>query len=513
MKTYPKLVLVIAVIITLFSCSKKTPEQKIHEVVASKANFQVNQFILDKFKDHRIVMLADNERLESAYLRQLTSFLDYWNDDARNDKDAPRKLVVVVEHDSIEAGMILKYAKSRNLQDLIGKYPYYVLFNTTSELENYWRIGDLLKPSSVSDPNAKGLKLDILGPEMVIDPDTWTVAKRDSFFINSRDTISANVVINYLIANPDNKALIFYSGPHLVKDKTSKPLNSGSVEGYYMALYLYEKFGDQLYCINQLPVGFLQDSRAFFGPDSSYAIENKYIGNFLDSYNNKFDATIFFEGYSEPTINLQIVKSKSLGWLELNYLKDYYSQKDVHPSKWSNWAAEYLSILTGQMDFLDDTSTPKLIKSNIPIWEKWLNDSKVDVVTEITSLAINQRLLNLVKTSSDTSVACHSAFLFTLITGQEWGYNMSLAQREKEQFIQKFHAENADDRALRIDDYEYFLQHNENLLIVTDLVQLLWVGTDQEKQEALAELQKRTGQTYTTAPDWMKWWRENYKKL
>jgi|WetSurMetagenome_2_1015567.scaffolds.fasta_scaffold31172_2 hypothetical protein len=508
MKTYPKLVLVIAVIISLFSCSKKTPEQKIHEVVASKANFQVNQFILDKFKDHRIVMLADAGHESGDFLRTASSFLDYWIDSSQPYNANLQQLVLVLEGDSLEVSRIKKYADSHEYRDLIGDKPLFWAYRSTASLEFLWRLGEITRLA-----NEKGLKFDILGPEKVIDIDSWNIAKRDSFFLNDRDVFSSNSVINYLKANPDCKALIYYGSAHLNREKCLKKADSLSADGYYMAHYLEQEYGNKLYIINQYPVGYLEDPQAFYGPDSSFVIDNNYIGKFIDSRVSNFDATIFIQGYSEPTISLQAVKSKALAKLALDCLKASYPDENEFYHVMNVNAIEYPFILSGLYNNNGHRNNYRHALLMIPEWEKWIDNPANDVVKEIIEQKQVGRLLDSLKTAIDTSVASNRAFLFTYYTGQQWGYNRQRANYDSQSFIKKFHSDNADDRALRIDDYEYFLQHNENLLIVTDLVQLLWVGTDQEKQEAVAELQKRTGQTFTSAPEWMKWWRGNYKKL
>jgi hypothetical protein len=117
------------------------------------------------------------------------------------------------------------------------------------------------------------------------------------------------------------------------------------------------------------------------------------------------------------------------------------------------------------------------------------------------------------KNTSDKKTEIECEFLFIVNTGQAntIGYWRDNTIRKK--LYDDYDNETNEDRSSRFEYYDDYLKKTSNKIIITDLVQLLWVGTDEERQEAMKELKDRTGQSLTTAPEWMAWWRANYEKL
>jgi hypothetical protein len=521
MKSFARFAVLLSALLLFVSCAKKDPAKEITDILNAHANVSVNKFILDKFKDYRIIMIADAGHSEGIYLRTISSFLNGWFDAAINNGTPVRNLVLIREDDSLHIQDIKKYMISHDYRDLIGNRPLdYYSWMSTADLEFYWTLGDLAK--RIDQANAKGanVKLDILGPEMVPNLDDWSIAKRDEWFVNSRDTISSNAVIRYLKANPDTKALIFYGSAHIAKSKVRKPVNAGSSEGFYMAHYLYQEFGDQFFEIDQYGPS-LREGPIVTGPlvtpGSPYILEQKYYNEITSLQNTpcpgprSVDATIMIIGEVEPIVSWPFIKSKNLGWLALEEIKTLIQQNKLFHLNMGVEAASYLSMLTGDMRYIANRKDTTIIYECIATWERWLNDPDNDVVKEIVAEAPARHLLTLMKSAGDKDTEVESELLFTLSTGLLNTYDARMVPVLRKTISAQY--DNEVDWPSRFEYNQLRLVKQSNRIIVTDLVQLLWVGTDQEKQEAVAELQKRTGRALTTPPEWMKWWREDYWRL
>ncbi len=521
MRSLVKFAALLFVLLLFPSCAKKDSNQEIEKLLKAHARTDINQFILDKFKDHRIIMIGDAGHDQGIFSRNISSFLNYWLVAVQNGKTDLKNLVLILEADSIQVKDLRKYMVSHEYRDLIGSRPFdFYSFISTADLEFYWSLGDLLNKVDLANANGGNIKFDVLGPEMVLNLDKdLTRAKSESWFVNTRDTASSHAVINYLKGNPDAKALIFYGNAHMAKGKVSKPVKLVPSEGYYMAHYLDQEFGRRFYEIDQF--GFIVDGGPLAAPGSSYVIDEKHYNKAVSliwpskPYLSDVNATITVVGEPEVTVSWPFVKSKTLGRLALHEIKTLIEQKKLFHMNMGAEPALYLSMLTGDLGYFGHEHDTTIILKNIPVWEKWLNDPKNDVVKEIIAEASTRRLLALIKSTRDSSIEVRCETYFLLATAQEGSgsYNIRMTGAIMENLSKNYNQDTDKDRASRFEYFDEILNKHSNKFIVTDLVQLLWVGTEQERREAVDELQKRTGQKFITAPEWMKWWRENYGRL
>jgi hypothetical protein len=56
-----------------------------------------------------------------------------------------------------------------------------------------------------------------------------------------------------------------------------------------------------------------------------------------------------------------------------------------------------------------------------------------------------------------------------------------------------------------------FVRAHHRDLVEYFLVNLLWIGTPEEKARAFAELTTLTGRSYRTPEEWSEWWRGRYR--
>ena len=514
MESACKIAIILAVALTLFSCAKKDRIKETEKILKAKGDMHVSQFMLDKFNDHRIIMLGDDGYGQKAYRWRLLSFLNDWLDAVKSGKTTMHNLVLVLDTDLIHVQTTRKYMLSHDFHDIIGDTHFYYPELTTSGLETYWELGDFIKKIVQYNSNGGNIKFDILGPDTVIDIENWSQAKSDSFPASAQDLVSSNNIINYLKANPDTKALAFFCTSHLMTADFKNKADTVGDKRYYMGHYLAEAFKGQLYEFAQFS---LDKFRMIYGistwPESSFVIEQKYLNKILGDDRSPINAEIINVIDIKPTVSLHFVKSKNLGYLALDEIKTLFPRNHYNYSHMAKQAAEYLSMLTGNMEYLSHGSDSGQIMKYVPAWEKWLNDPKNDVVKEIVAEAPGKHLVDLMKSTNDKFVEVNSEYLYVLTTGKADNYDLRATAEWKQGYLDDYDKDSNNERADRFEFYDHCLDKYSNKIIVTDLVQLLWVGTDQEKQEAIQELRKRTNRSFTTPPEWMQWWRENYDNL
>ena len=124
-------------------------------------------------------------------------------------------------------------------------------------------------------------------------------------------------------------------------------------------------------------------------------------------------------------------------------------------------------------------------------WKKWYDSATIDVVEDIESLAIWNRLLDRMSNARGRYVNWYENLLATSLGIPPIFDTLT----------------STDDR---IEAYRIYMGMNREDIFVKHLVHLLWVGTDEEIEKAIAILKSTTGQDYETARNWTKWWRETH---
>ncbi len=255
-KLHPKinftLFFLLLISLWLASCWKKEPAFSTHP--ESK---------LIKELDHRkIVMLADFRHGQPLSFRSLIFLLDQWIEMLETDKSNQPSLTLVLEWDDEIVGKINKYLETGNLDDFVEFWlPY-------GSLEMLEFVADLrqiyLKINSLNNELSQNEKIhfEIIGGEvsnLFNDVRLLKQSKHEGvkYFVQKRDSLAANKIIQYLNAHPSQKALVFYGSAHLIKNFVLKnnmnTLKDKDSYGYYLAYYLKHKYGDDsVLSVNQV---------------------------------------------------------------------------------------------------------------------------------------------------------------------------------------------------------------------------------------------------------------------
>ncbi|MEE9554830.1 MAG: hypothetical protein V3W18_11075 [candidate division Zixibacteria bacterium] len=492
--------------ISFLFCDTSQNEQSLQQLIEQNSTHNVNRFILDKFEDNRIVMLADAGHGESLYLQRVISFLNFWVDQIEHpiieNIKVPHNIAMILETDSISINMINKFFNSGDILDVI-EFGYMVSEKfTTAKIEFYFDLGQLktrIDKYNSENTESEKISLRLFGPEKPIDTANWSFQKRSDFFLYERDEYSSDRIIGFLDDNPDTRALIFYGAAHLKRGEALK--RSGEVEatGFYLAHYLNEYFGDTdgVYTINQIrPSSWKHYPHISEGPDSTYIFDNSFLKNTRFNEENAYDftdATITIIEGREPSRPLRWIPSERIVEFILNDIGKYTNvDNDYYPYYLSS-AFQYLSMVSGEKFELFDKRNREQAEALVKQWRAWYDTAEFEIVKDIESLALWEHLLDLMTEAEGNFVNY---------------YELSIAKT----LGIKPRYDTTSNKAMRGKFYrDYILKYRERI-VIDNLIHLLWIGSDREKEQALDILRKTTGEKYTTAKEWMVWWRGSFTK-
>ncbi len=510
-----RVILVIAVaasvitflVLLIGGCSRPMTDAEASAALVKGCNHNVNQFLLDKLEQNRIVMLADAGHGRSLYLQTVISFLNYWLDSletsTNTDLRLPAKLILVLETDSAEGTRLERFFKTGNIYDAMDirlatatqfsweKVEFY------SDLRDIWlRAGKYQAGQS----NTRNFLFEICCPESTIDAQLWSRARGAQFFFHERDEYSSSQIIARLDSDPEAKALIFYGAAHLNRERTVKMADSLRAEGYFMAHYLQERYGDKtgLYTVFQLPISEARAySMLFDAPGSTYAIDNSVIAgaNSLERMaTNTHGGSIFW--YCSPSPSVPVARTSTMNLAKfLAQRLDILANIDNEFNRMGmNEAMRFLHTISGvplsPIRWHDSLEVSQVLHR----WLTWSDTAHVDAVRDITSLALWKRLVDNMAGEDRTYTSAYET-LIGWWAGFTPYHDTTMTPRE------------------RADECWQFIQTNRSRIVINNLIPILWLGNPDEIAKAKDALTKETGLHWSTAKEWTLWWRRNYVAL
>ncbi|MCK4462339.1 MAG: hypothetical protein KAW46_11085 [candidate division Zixibacteria bacterium] len=485
-------------------CSDHDIEGELSELIAANARHGVNNFVLEKLEQHRIVMLADAGHGQRLYLQSVVSFLNYWLDTNMQRADTGRPvcsdLILVLEADSLQVRATENYFTSGDFRDVTELGFIIASQSTSANLEFYHDLGELCrrigKYNQTRDRDRQ-IRLSFFGPEKPIDISNWSGAKREHIFLFERDEYSSQRLVDLLEQHPESKALVFYGDAHLDRSLVNKGIGDKRAEGYYLAHYLTETFGGGggVYVLGQV-AGRSGGGRyygVFARPGKNYALDNTAFDYREDSYNSgvlsRDGWLVLFDNFT-PKVPLFQIHSSALVEFIIDNMSDIRdTTNDFYGAYW-NTVGPYLELIpTTTPEPMDPKDTDRIMGA-INEWQQWCDTADMNFVKSIESLDLWNRVIDRLA-KADTSEVSHYLRLLKWSLGRhnalEWGDNMLPPQEIAEH-------------------YRSYLWECRQRLVVEQLVHLLWVCSDDEREAAFAVLKKETGQEFETAKEWMVWW-------
>ncbi len=247
----PFLLFLISIILISITGSSCTRERSIYEDPDKK----IAELIFEK----KIVMLADMGHHTIRSYNTLLNVLYKWREAAKLNGEN-NSLLLVMETDSVDAKVMSDFITDPNTDSLF--YNFYDSWYL-DDIEFLLKLREFkLSLDSIKEPF---LKFELRGFEQVLNDDFYKIPEKegDLWFINTRDSVTAMNLTNYIRQNPEQNILIFYGGAHLQKGLVEKPMKNLTVRekmGYYLVHYLKKEFGeDNVNTVSQ----FTKDSNSF----------------------------------------------------------------------------------------------------------------------------------------------------------------------------------------------------------------------------------------------------------
>jgi hypothetical protein len=314
-----------------------------------------------------------------------------------------------------------------------------------------------------------------------------------NYFAHDRDRLSSSAVRKSMLEHPDYKGVIFYGTAHLLRgihDKSplgGKEFGIDTAYDYYLAHFLDQDFG--------------RDSVAVFTSQQEPTMDEARVDQFVHGPDSP-DYVIMTPLIPPGPSPLEIMPSRTVLNALRQLVQDCEKEGTEHGRMFSRAFSTKLylqlkrSTLNNQPStriMLDsihvhtrDTSAAAAAKKDI------LLDSLISAYDGIASIdsihnwfgilaadsSFYDEMLNLViknMPGADTVTALRGPLRLPLDTAARAFLHTHLTDR-----------------------IEYFL------------VNMLWIGTPDEKTRARAKLIALTGQSYQTAEEWSIWWRSRY---
>lgn len=201
--------------------------------------------------NRRVVMLGDYDHHQPGPYKRVYNVLDNWLKICET-KDEPLNLTYIIENDENTADELNIYLTTGDIAPVISK------IGTAAYLQDLEYFKQLrifsLRIDTINQYRIKKIKFKIKGFEEVgcnyEKVARLTKRENELWFVNERDTMTAEGIIKYMRANPTEQILIFYGTAHLQDGYISKnfgfnDLTEKECMGYYLVHYLKKYFGNE----------------------------------------------------------------------------------------------------------------------------------------------------------------------------------------------------------------------------------------------------------------------------
>ncbi len=495
----------------------------------------LNTILIDNLCRKKVVMIGDAYHEHGAFMRLVTGLLNRWVDtleaeqkegaraaSAIDGSAVPHKLMLFLENDSEHLDLHLRSIRNADAA---------LWLSSMLKLETEW--GHLIGGTSVdvvefaadlnriidrvARLNAKDsthpYDFQIVGPEGVppYKPfdrgqtrDTAQLRKKYlefertkfNWFAHERDQISSNGIWKALTEHPGYKGVVFYGTAHLMRGLQNKADAGGRACGIDTA--------NDYFLVHFLDVYFGRDSVAVFsskralGADESGIAEYAHNGEMVD-YN--ISCTLVPWGPSP----LEIIPSRTVLTAFRELVRDCEKEGNEHGRMFGRAYATRLYLQLKRSNLNNGIATRPLLDS-IRVHMRdtsavtaanrdVLLDSLIAAYDGVSSIDSLQNWISI--RASDSLLYNEMLNLVIMnIPGADPMYD----------FWNPIPIHLPLDTAM----HAFVLAHNRDL-VEYFLVNLLWIGTPDEKTHALAKLTMLTGQSYQTAEEWSKWWRGRYR--
>ena len=274
------------------------------------------------------------------------------------------------------------------------------------------------------------------------------------------------------------------------------PTSHPGRRSHTLAYFLTDRYLDHGGCYTIFQYNLRAESQLpqiFNKPKRSYAIENKYLEGLkidLPRFPYDADASFFLDDFSERAVHITQVPTNNFINLLLDCLDFYLKNADKPGNKLVISAAvQYLQMVSGfpigKIEF-DDV---EVISSLLNDWKMWYLQNGFD------------------------PVFWTHGYQFLVEPFRLYRQNANQENRlQIEQALKKLSGSapdtTRDDPAEQVRAWLRHLETNRIPILAPRLIQISWVGNENEQRQAILELKKMTGENFNTAKEWTNWWRK-----
>lgn len=437
-----------------------------------------------------ILFVADQAQFASQSRLTIVEFLDYWSTAQPGVFEGRlRNLESLTLAMSLDSSALLRanrYMETWDYEDIAVAAQMQDSNFTTADLEFYWRIGNIrhrLSAASVRDERWKRVSLVIVA----------IPSSRAAMGDEAKSVRIAEELVSYRESHPSRKIIALLGEAQLYRMLPSyygKALMSTSA-----VLELEKYWGARTRMItvaqadrNRWPFVFQRGvpDCDFVLPYSS--LENTAIKCELPAV-LRFDRLVLRSRPPELPLPISSVPSMHVARVVVASMPIL-----MDSTGFALWPAmlTYLDAVSGapplRVNVRDRTATREACIQ----WQGWADTAQINIVEEIVSLRMWTNLIDKIAGGSKLVARHYDETLMSILPGAP-------------AFDARFDTPTKAERAAQLRGY---LTRNRDKIVVRMLINVLWVGDQGEKSDALSALARETGIRFNTAAEWSKWYRD-----
>lgn len=462
------------------------------EGVSDTSQCNISAQIVRDLRESDILFIADQKEFADLSRQTITNFLDHWSTakpvEFEDRLRGVEKIALVLEIDSTGLQRASKYMETWDYVDIAVSSQIHDTSFTTADLEFFWRIGNVrhrLNAAKVRDEWWNRVGLEIMAMPTV----SGKGAEVDS--VNSN--LLAQQLWDYRGSHPNVKIVGFFQAPLLYRKLPTyygTPLFSTSI-----VRELEKQRGKAVHITtvaqadrNRWPFSFLRGVPECDFVMLSSSLENTAIYNELPPV-LRFDRLVLRNPPADLHLPISAVPSMNVARVVVDWMPSLLDSAAI-----AAWPAmlTYLDAVSGATPLRVNVHDKAAIREATIQWRKWADTTHVNVVEEISSLRIWTRLIDKIAGASNLVARHYDETLMSILPGAP-------------AFDARFETPTKAERAAQLRGY---VTRNRDKIVVRMLINLLWVGDQDEKSNALAALSRETGVRFNTAAEWSQWYRD-----
>jgi|GEM_PF-2629829 len=447
--------------------------------------------VIRQLSQRRIVMTGDFAHDFPLPYHGLIATLETWLSMLKSGESQQNQLVLFLEEDRQVVGLLNHYLKTGDLNPVLD----FLLPSTSIErLEFYHelrRITLSVDSMNATLPQSKHISFEVQGPEArnILDPALIDSSRRAAmlYYVQERDSLTAEYVVRYLETHPQSKALMFFGNAHLLAKEMRKDysgtLDPAESKGKYLACYLRNAFGNSLvFTISQVAHAQLPGSPGFLpARDALFlAAEVPWKDAPPDDDNllpENYDAFIVREGIVVRGHSLGLVFSQRVAEAACRRLA--YAEPHRGGAMGNRLYQEALHTLS----FLFDTSF-----ATASTWQAWHLQHPFKGLDRFATEEYRERLTR--RSSDALGTAAFFRYIDDLI---DLGFDPRVGAP-----------------TMTRDQWHAYLRDQWPQMLILNAIAVYWIGEPNEREKAKQYLISATSHNFHEPDQYLKWWRKQF---